>query len=51
MISCYDPIEDAEKEEEAWVPNHDMLEVIGDLNARVGNGNTDRESNMDTHGC
>ena len=28
-----------------------MLLVIGDLNARVGNDNTDRESNMGTHGC
>ena len=28
-----------------------MLLVIGDLNARMGNDNTGRESNMGTHGC
>ena len=33
------------------VPAHDMLLVIVDLNARVGNDNTGRESNMGTHGC
>ena len=33
------------------VPAHDMLLVIGDLNARVGNDNTGSESNMGTQGC
>ena len=33
------------------VPAHDMLLVIGDLNARVGNDNAGRESNMGTHRC
>ena len=62
IISCYVPIEDAENEDkEAFydqlqetihrVPAHDMLLVIVDLNARVGNDNTGRESNMGTHGC
>ena len=60
IISCYAPIEDAEKEDkEAFynqlqevihrVPVHDMLLVIGDLNARVSNDNTGRESNLGTH--
>ena len=61
ILSCYAPIEDAEKDKEASfdqlqkaihrVQAHDMLLVTGDLNARVGNDNTDRESNMGTHGC
>ena len=55
-------IEDAEKEDKEALydqlqeaihrlPAHDMLLVIGDLNARMGNDNTGRESNMGTHGC
>ena len=65
IISCYASIVDAEKEEEATNARsdqlqeathillaHDMLLVIGNLNARVhGNGNTGRESNMGTHRC
>ena len=62
ILLCYAPIEDAEKwDKEAFynklqeaiqrVPTHDMLLVMGDLNARVGNDNTGRESNMGTHGC
>ena len=31
------------------VPAHDMLFVIGDLNARVGNDNTARERAIWTH--
>ena len=32
------------------VPKHDVLLVIGDLNARVGNNNTGRERVMGRHG-
>ena len=62
IISYYAPIEDTKQEDkEAFydqlqeamhrVSAHDMLLVIGDLNARVGNDKTGRQSNMGTHGC
>ena len=61
-MSCYAPIEDTEKEDmEAFydqleevihkVPAHDILLVIGDLTARLGNDNTGRQSNIGTHRC
>ncbi|XP_062592881.1 craniofacial development protein 2-like [Saccostrea cucullata] len=33
------------------VPQHDMLLIMGDLNAKVGNDNTDCEKSMGKHGC
>ena len=62
IISSYTPIENADKvDKEAFydnlqeaiqrVPVHDMLLVIGDLDARVGNDNAHRESNMGTQRC
>ena len=61
VIVCYAPTEEAEDEmkdefyeqlEEAipTTPQHDMLLVNGDFNARVGMDNTDKERTMDTHG-
>ena len=61
VIACYAPTEDAEEEikdefydqleEEIWTtPRHDVLMVVGDLNARVGEENTGRERVMGTEG-
>ena len=61
MIACYAPTEDAEEkikdelydkmeEEIRTTPRHDVLMVVGDLNARVGEDNTGRERIMDTQG-
>ena len=61
VIACYAPTEDAEKEikDEFYVqleeeirttPRHDVLMVVGDLNARVGQENTGRERAMSTEG-
>ena len=33
------------------VPRHDMLLIMGDLNAKVGADNTECEKSMDKHGC
>ncbi|XP_071161040.1 craniofacial development protein 2-like [Mytilus edulis] len=33
------------------VPQHDMLVIMGDLNANVGSDNTDSENVMGRHGC
>ena len=56
----YAPTEEAEEEEETHklyeqleedirtTPRHDVLTVIGDLNARVGEDNTGRERAMGT---
>ena len=57
IIQCYAPTNEAnEEEKEAFygrlqeegekVPIHDVLYVIGDLNAKVGSDNTNRESAM-----
>ena len=54
VITCYVPIEDAEEEKKDVfydqlqqviheVPSHDVLCVIGDLKARVGNSNEGRD--------
>ena len=32
------------------IPKHDVLVVLGDVNARVGSDNTDREKVMGKHG-
>ena len=61
VITCYAPREDAEeeikdelydqlKEEIRKTPRHDVLVVVGDLNARVGEENTGREMAMGTEG-
>ena len=61
VIACYAPTENAEEEikdefydqleEEIWTtPRHDVLMVVGDLNARVGEENTGRERAMGTEG-
>ena len=60
IITAYAPIEDVEEEvkEDFYeslqssieaVPKHDVLPVIGDFNAQVGNNNTGRERVMDRH--
>ena len=36
--------------EVAAISNHDVLLVIGDLNAKVGSDNTGREDHMSKHG-
>ena len=43
--ACYDQLQEVIYR----VPAHDMLLVTGYLNGRVGNDNTGKESNMDTH--
>ena len=52
IIACYAPTEEAEEEEKDEeirnTPRHDVLMVIGELNARVGEDNTGRERAMET---
>ena len=53
IIACYAPTEKAEEEKDKFyeqleeeirtTPRHDVLMVIGDLNARVGEDSTGRE--------
>ena len=61
MLVCYAPIEDANAEvKDAFydqlqtvvesVHAHDMLLILGDLNAKVGSDNTGREHVMGKHG-
>ena len=65
IIECYAPTEEAEEEEKdelyeqlelvveeeiRTTPRHDVLMVIGDLNARVGEDNTGKERAMGTQG-
>ncbi|XP_078381429.1 uncharacterized protein LOC144664193 [Oculina patagonica] len=62
VIICYAPIEDAEEAQKdvfydqlqqavQEVPSHDVLCVIGDFNAHVGNDNEGREKIMGKNGC
>ena len=62
VIQCYAPTNDAEEEDKedlyeqleqtvSKVPIHDMLWIIGDMNAKVGTDNTGRERAMGIHGC
>ena len=61
MIVCYAPIEDASEENKdsfygqlqaatEEVRTDGMLMIIGDINARVGDNNRDRELVMGKHG-
>ena len=61
IIACYAPTEEAEEEEKdefyeqleeeiRTTPRHDVLMVIGDLNATVGEDNTVKERAMGTQG-
>ena len=61
IIACYAPTEEAEEEEKdefyeqieegiRTTPRHDVLMVIGDLNARVGQDNTGKERAMGAQG-
>ncbi|XP_013401097.1 uncharacterized protein LOC106166982 [Lingula anatina] len=62
IIQCYAPTNDAEADvKDDWyeqlqvavsrVPQHDLLLVIGDLNAKVGADNSNSERVMGPHGC
>ena len=62
ILQCYAPTNEAEDEtKDDWyeqlqsavskVPQHDMLLIMGDLNAKVGNDNIGREDAMGRHGC
>ncbi|XP_062597006.1 craniofacial development protein 2-like [Saccostrea cucullata] len=60
---CYSPTEDKEEEEEKdsfyeelqraveETPVHDILIILGDLNAKIGTNNKGKESIMGKHGC
>ncbi|XP_035677191.1 uncharacterized protein LOC118416215 [Branchiostoma floridae] len=59
---CYAPTNDAEDDiKDEWyeqvqreiskTPQHDMLIIMGDLNAKVGSDNSGREDAMGRHGC
>ena len=61
VIACYAPTEDAdEADKDAFydqlqavtdeVPTHDLVMVLGDLNARPGNNNIGRDRVMGKHG-
>uniref|UniRef100_A0A3B1KAX6 Endonuclease/exonuclease/phosphatase domain-containing protein n=1 Tax=Astyanax mexicanus TaxID=7994 RepID=A0A3B1KAX6_ASTMX len=62
IIQCYASTNEAnEEEKDQWyeklqqtvfkVPQHDMLVIMGDINAKVGADNTDCERAMGKHGC
>lgn len=62
IIQCYAPTNEADTElKEDWyeqlqvlvskVPQHDMLLVTGDFNAKVGSSNSHFEKAMGAHGC
>ena len=62
IIQCYAPTNDTEDDhKDDWyeqlqatiskVPLHDMVVVMGDLNAKVGADNKNKERAMGSHGC
>ena len=62
IILCYAPTNESDTEDkENWyeqlqqavakVPQHDMLLIIGDMNAKVGSENSNCERAMGKHGC
>ena len=62
IIQCYAPTNDSEDDmKEEWydqlqaavskVPQHDVLLIMGDMNAKTGSDNTDRERAMGREGC
>ena len=62
IILCYAPTNESDIEDkEDWyeqlqqavakVPQHDMLLIIGDMNAKVGSENSNCERAMGKHGC
>ena len=62
IIQCYAPTNEARMEEKEKfyddldgeikrTPKHDMLLVMGDMNAKIGSDNFGYEQNMGKHGC
>lgn len=62
ILQCYAPTNEAEDEvKDDWyeqlqyevsrVPQHDLLLIMGDINAKVGSDNSNCEAAMGKHGC
>ena len=62
ILQCYAPTNEAEDEvKDDWyeqlqyevsrVPRHDMLLIMGDINAKVGSDNSNCEAAIGKHGC